>query len=200
MNQPVNQQTNQANIPQRITLRSGQIVEIRSLPWGTYKRVKSRLIDAIGGEIGKAIGLVANSLESAATNGTDWIVAVARSGVADTIPQLLVIIDGEINELIEDLIEGCCRIGGATGKWSERDFIDFTELHALDVIKLRNLLLENPELKELFDAEKNCYLGAWKNVANLLSIGTSQTPGSDGVGGSDTSTQSPVATTGDQES
>lgn len=161
--------------------------------------MKSRIIDAIGGDIGKALSDVVGAIDAGnkeANAEQGWVSALSRSGVVERLPQLLANVNNEIDNLIEDLVHGCCR-----PVINVNEPIDFDSLHAIDVMRLRNLILESAELQELFDAEKNCFLGVWKNVLSLLnSTGTDQTPGTQDVGGPDTSTSSPTPTTGDQPS
>lgn len=152
---------------------------IQSIPWETYKRIKSRIIDSIGGEIGKAIASVATSLDKVEkdSGGIGWIAAIARSGIADRIPELLASVGFETDRLIEDLVQGCCRLDNDTAP-------NLDSLHALDVLKLRNAILDNPELQELFETEKNCYRGVWTSVASLLSLtGTQAENTVSGAGG-----------------
>lgn len=159
--------------------------------------MKSRIIDAIGGDIGKALSDVVGAIDSGnkeANADQGWVSALARSGVVERLPQLLANVNNEIDNLIEDLVYGCCRL-----VINVNEPIDFDSLHAIDVMRLRNLIIESAELQELFDAEKNCFLGVWKNVLSLLNTtGTDQAPSTSDAGGQDSNTPSPTATTGDQ--
>lgn len=200
-------QVKSTNIPQRLTLRSGQQVEIRSLPWKAYLRIKSRIIDAIGGEIGKALATVADafattSAENSETGKNDWVGALGRSGIVERIPQLLGVVSAEVDDLIEEFVTGCCVVvsGPSTATCSQ---LNFDDLHALDVLKLRNLILENAEVMELFETEKNCYRAVWTAITSLLvtennSTGPSQTDPLEGAGGLPGNTSSTTAMDGDQ--
>lgn len=135
-------------------------------------------------------GLLKSLSDASGPDGKiDWVKGVSASGIAEKIPELLADVNFEIDRLTDDLVAGCIRAYVGT--------VELTDVSALEMLEMRNLILASTELPELFEAEKNCYRGVLKSVLNLLDLtGTQPTTTNSEAGGPELNTQSVGATTG----
>jgi NAD(P)-dependent dehydrogenase (short-subunit alcohol dehydrogenase family) len=127
---------------------TGGSLSVGKLTWGGYVKLKNTIRRALQGPVAEVLRAVV-ATGDLSTNSLSAVLG----NMADNV--------GEIDALVTDAVPELIR---ATVK----DCPDLEQMSAVDVLRLREAVLQANPLNELLDAEKNWYSGVIGNLAAMM--------------------------------
>lgn len=164
--------------PERVTLTSGETVEVGLITWGAWCRVKERLVEILSGRV------VEFARDAGAAGDFKALGEVLMAASIEKLPGLLGDLSTAIDELTDDFVRGCAA-----------NVPD--NLPAVDWVRVRDAALRSNDIGALVDSEKNFLAEvAGGTMRRLNAASDSDTPDPTSLGGPDGSTHSPAPTAG----
>jgi hypothetical protein len=121
------------------------VLVVGKLTWGGYVKLKNTIRRALQGPVAEVLRAVVKTGDLSTKGLSDVL-----GNMADSVGE----IDALVTEAVPELIQA-----------TVRDCPDLDKMAAVDVLRLRDAVLQVNPLSELLDAEKNWYSGVIQNLA-----------------------------------
>ena len=129
---------------------------LKPLTWAGWKTIRAEIVHALQGKIGESLRQIVEAYDTIQSDSSKTFSAMAlftQSGVLFDLGDLVEDVASRLDAVETALVKACCGDG-----------VSLDEMPFAEAAELRQRLIVHANLREKFEAEKNCLVAIWSQV------------------------------------